>query len=132
MTSIDLAPDPPTRSKKRWIFGAAAVLVLVAGVAIVLTMTLGDRHTPQTLRFVVPAGTAERASRGVTVQILPTELEVRVGDRIIIKNDDDTDYSVGPYVVRQGQTLEQTFRRPGAITGECGLTPTNEIRIFIT
>jgi hypothetical protein len=34
--------------------------------------------------------------------------------------------------VRGGETLEQTFRRPGAITGECGLTPSNEIQIFIT
>ena len=34
--------------------------------------------------------------------------------------------------VRGGETLEQTSRRPGAITGECGLTPSNEIQIFIT
>jgi hypothetical protein len=132
MTSTDLDPKTPATRRRWWILGSVAAAVLVIGAGVVVALVLSARSSPHTYRYVVPAGTAARAAKGEVVQILPVELNVHVGDRIIIRNDDTADFNVGPYTVRGGETLEQTFRRPGAITGECGLTPSNEIQIFIT
>ena len=132
MTPTDVELVTPSNHRRWWILGAVAAVVLVVGAGIVITFVLSARSSPQTYRYVVPAGTAARAAKGEVVQILPVELNVHVGDRIIIRNDDTADFNVGPYTVRGGETLEETFRRPGAITGECGLTPSNEIQIFIT
>lgn len=132
MTSTDLTPETPATRRRWWILGSVAAAVLVIGAGVVVVLVLSARSSPHTYRYVVPAGTAARAAKGEVVQILPVELNVHVGDRIIIRNDDTADFNVGPYTVRGGETLEQTFRRPGAITGECGLTPSNEIQIFIT
>lgn len=118
--------------KKKLIMGAVIAVVLLVGGALIATQVLDGRRGSVTHRFVVPAGTATRVAQGQVIEILPPDLEVRVGDRLIIKNDDSADFAVGPYTVRHGETLEQTFHQPGAITGECGLTRSNEIRIFIT
>lgn len=139
MTSVEQDLDPsdgPTRSSGggngRLIITAVVVSVIVAVTALGITQVVATRNRPVTHRFVVPAGTASRVAKGEKIEILPTDLEVRVGDRLVVKNEDFADFGVGPYMVRSGETLQQTFQRPGAVTGECGLTLTNEIRIFIS
>lgn len=138
-TEDDTAASPtnddtaaPAHRKKWLITGAVLAVVLVIGGALIATQVLDGRKGSATYRFVVPAGTATRVAQGQVIEILPPDLEVRVGDRLIIKNYDSADFIVGPYTVRHGETLEQVFHQPGAITGECGLTRSNEIRIFIT
>lgn len=110
----------------RWLLLAvgAAVLVLL-GTA--LAGVLGQQEH----RVEVPAGTGAAIADGATIELLPAVLEVRVGDRLVIVNDDDVVHEVGPYVVAPGQTLQQTFTRPGTLQGACTLHPSGEISIVV-
>ena len=53
--------------------------------------------------FVVPEGTAERLAWGYEVEIVPQPLEVRVGDRIRVRNDDSEFARLGIFDVRPGE-----------------------------
>lgn len=105
-------------------------LVLVASVAALVLVVQGQRAT-EVIRVEVAAGTADRIEAGEQVELLPPTLEVSVGDRLEIVNDDDVTHQVGPYTVAPGQTLRQSFTSPGTLEGACTLHPSGAIRIVV-
>ena len=113
--------------------------VLLAMVCIVCAVVIGAAATtlldgdddPETITYVVPAGTSEKLFFGETVEIMPTEVYLDVGDTLVIRNEDSQTMAVGPFTVRGGETLEQTFSRPQTLIGECSLSGTGEIKLII-
>jgi plastocyanin len=83
------------------------------------------------LRFVIPAGAGLAADRGAPIEVLPAALDVRVGDVIEIRNDDDRGHLVGPFFVRAGETLRQRFASAGRYEGACSVHPSGEIAITV-
>ena len=83
--------------------------------------------------FVVPEGTAERLAWGYEVEIVPQPLEVRVGDRIRVRNDDSEFARLGIFDVRPGETVTMAFNTPGELegivfsdsSGGCGVPPSD-------
>ncbi len=71
--------------------------------------------------FVVPLGTGNKLDGGESVEILPRDLEVRVGDRLVVVNDDDRAHDVGPWTVGGRQTFTFTFREIGRYDSRCTL-----------
>ena len=71
--------------------------------------------------FVIPAGTGRRMDEGRDVDVLPEELVVHVGETIRIVNRDDRGHLAGPFFVGAGETLRQTFSRPGQLVGQCSV-----------
>ena len=67
------------------------------------------------IAFVIPEGAGEALDAGRPLNVLPTRLEVRVGQVIEIENDDDRGHLVGPFFVRSGETLRQRFSSPGGV-----------------
>ena len=63
--------------------------------------------------------------------LFPRRLEVAVGDRLIIANEDVVTHQVGPYVVGSGQRIDQTFSTVGSIEGICTLHPSGEVTIVV-
>ena len=63
---------------------------------------------------------------------MPAVVRFEVGDYLILRNDADRVFTVGPYTVRPGETLEQQYLRPQTLIGECDLSKTGEIRIVVT
>ncbi len=63
---------------------------------------------------------------------MPSEVPMRVGDTIVVRNDDVETATVGPFTVRPGETLTQTFRSPMTLVGECTLSGTGEVEIVVT
>lgn len=109
------------------------LLALVLGAtALVVSCSGEEAREPQTIVFEVPKGTAQRQRAGEEIEIMPADLEMKVGDTIRIVNNDDIVQIVGPYTVGAGQTLRQTFTEPGTIVGTCSLSATGEVRINIT
>lgn len=105
-------------------------LVLVASLAALLVV-VQSQGSGEVLRVEVPAGTADRIAAGETVELLPATLEVAVGDRLEIVNDDDVVHEVGPYTVAPNQTLRQSFTSPGTLEGACSLHSSGSIRIVV-
>lgn len=120
---------PATAGGGRW-RTALLGLVLVASVTALVLAVQGQRSS-EVIRVEVAAGTADRIEAGEQVELLPPTLEVSVGDRLEIVNDDDVTHQVGPYTVAPSQTLRQSFTSPGTLEGACTLHPSGAIRIVV-
>ena len=108
--------------------GVATVVLVLAG--LVGWAVLGGGATTRT--FTIEPGTGARLDSGEVVELMPTEVHLSVGDTLVVRNDDDRDFMVGPYLVRAGETVEQTFRSAQVLVGECSLSGSGEIRIVVT
>lgn len=127
-------PTPARRRGPGW--GVVVLLAVVAAIVlgtIVALVSLGAEDDPgETVTFVVPDGTAEARFYGNEVDIMPPEVELRVGDTLVVRNEDSQTAAVGPFTVRAGETLTQTFQRPQTLVGECSLSGTGEVAIIVT
>lgn len=134
-------PDPsPHRSvRARWLRGLA--LAAVALVAVTSCAASGaekartasvSNDSKATYEYVVPNGTAELASRGENVQIIPNPLVMKVGEVIRIRNYDRVGYTVGPFYVGPNETVTQIATTPGEFKGACLLHVGDELKVVIT
>ena len=82
--------------------------------------------------FFIPAGTGELLAAGEVVELLPGELNVRVGEVIRIVNDDKIGHLIGPWFVGAGETVRQRFSSPGEFVGICQVHPSGEITVTVT
>jgi plastocyanin len=107
-------------------------VLAIVSVALLAGMYVVPRAAAaQTIEIVVPEGTQAQMDSGEEIVLFPRRLEVAVGDRIIITNDDRSSHQVGPYVVGPGQEVVQTFASPGVIEGICTLHPSGEVTIVV-
>jgi plastocyanin len=81
--------------------------------------------------YVIPAGTGERIDRGQPVDVLPAEIDARVGQVIRIVNEDSRGHLVGPFYVGARETLTQRFASPGSFTGRCSVHPSGDLRLVV-
>jgi plastocyanin len=81
--------------------------------------------------YTIPAGTGEAIDRGDSVDILPRELDVRVGEVLELINLDSRGHLVGPFFVGKGETLRQRFNAPGTFIGECSVHDSGEIVLTV-
>lgn len=83
-------------------------------------------------QFTITPGTGEAMDRGEQVDILPAELDVRVGHVLEIVNQDDRGHLVGPFFVGAGETLRQEFTSPGTFEGICTVHPSGQFVLTVT
>lgn len=124
--------DEATTSQRRGSRGLLLPLafVLVPLAVLLLVIALGSLRAEH-LVVEVPLGTAARLAAGENVELLPQRLELKVGDRLEIRNHDTEAHEVGPYTVPAGQTLVQSFSSPGVLQGACSLHPDGEVVIVV-
>jgi hypothetical protein len=113
---------------RRWRSVVALVAVPALLLVAVLLLLPGDDE-PYVIE--VPLGTLAQIAAGEDVELMPTDLELAVGDTLEIRNLDIATHEVGPYLVGAGQTMRQTFTSPGVIEGVCTLNPSGQVRITI-
>lgn len=119
------------RNLPRWLVAALVAAAVAAATALLFFVVLGSDDGPKTYDYMIPAGTGARIDAGEPVSILPAKLEVRVGDRLVIENLDDREHVVGPFLVGEGERLEQEFRRPGVQLGLCTVHESGSLEIVI-
>lgn len=95
------------------------------------TAPLAEDETA-TYEYVVPFGTGRSIERGEIVQIMPSTLQVKVGESIRITNKDIRGYDVGPFYINPLQTLAMRFTHTGRISGICAVNPEGEFVIEVT
>ena len=124
--------------RSRWT--AAAVVAMVAGLLLVACGSDSssepaaeaiDTVDVATYEFVIPAGAGEALDAGTPLEVLPGELDVRVGETIRIVNEDDRGHTVGPFFVGANETLTQRFSSPGEFVGVCTVHPSGEIVLVV-
>lgn len=85
-----------------------------------------------TYRYVIPLGTWDSIEAGEEVDIVPAELEVRVGETIEIVNEDNQIHFIGPFTVVQGESLRQRFSEPGESLGTCSAHVLGSVKVVVT
>lgn len=120
----------------RSILAALAVLVLLVGCGGDDTdsFALDDASSSSDAdhAFVIPPGAGEAFDRGEPLEILPADLDVRVGEVLEIVNEDDRGHLIGPFFVGAGETLRQRFASPGEFIGICTVHPSGEITVTVS
>lgn len=94
--------------------------------------TAEEPSEPTAYRYVIPAGTGAAIEAGEPVEIIPSRMEIKVGDTIEITNFDDRGHTVGPFYVGAAETVSQTFQSPAIYVAKCTIKPTGEITIVVT
>ena len=108
--------------QRRFVLVALGALAVLGAGALTLVMTRDSPLPPGVDHaFVVPAGTATTLDAGGSVNILPRDLEVRVGDRIVVANEDTRNHAVGPWTVPAGDTFTFRFKAVGRYDSHCSL-----------
>jgi hypothetical protein len=123
--------EPDERSGR----GALIVVTLGLGTMVLIVGMVAwalMAGSASTQSFTIEAGTGARLDAGEVIELMPTEVRLSVGDTIVIRNDDEREFMVGPYLVRPGETVTQTFRTAQVLVGECSLSGSGEIRIVVT
>ena len=85
-----------------------------------------------TFEIVVPAGTQERILAGEVIDVMPNRIELRVGDTLLIRNEDSVTQSVGPYMVAAGREMTLTYGSVGRYEGYCPLSADETYEIIVT
>ncbi len=124
-----------------------ACLAFAVLVAVVMTATsCGGSDAPQVPElevvdsdaasydydYVIPFGTGRRLDAGEDVQIVPAELDVHVGERIRIVNEDDRGAKVGIFWVPAERTVAMQFTSPGTLSDECDVHPSGVFTIEVS
>lgn len=120
------------RSRAGLWLALAVVAVLVLPATLIAASLFSSDPEPEQLTIRVPAGTGDRIDAGEEVQLMPERVELNVGDRMLVINDDDRVHYVGPFTVRPGESILQVFGEPGRFEGECTLIPSKRVEIIVT
>lgn len=83
-------------------------------------------------RYVIPAGTGDAIDRGDTIDIMPSELDIKVGDAIEIVNEDDRGHNVGLFFVGVGETVNQVFPSVAQFSDVCSVSNTGSFTVNVT
>lgn len=131
------------RGSQRLLAAVAAVPVLVTGAcsddgtetssAAVPELQVVDPDAAEgyDYDYVIPFGTGRRLDGGEEVEIVPAELDVKVGERIRIVNEDVRGAAVGIFWVPAERTVAMEFTTPGTLTGECDVHPSGVFTINV-
>ena len=117
------------------------LLWIAAGAMLVLAACGADEGGPLIERdedaaaadylYVIPEGTADDLAAGEPVEIIPGNLDVRVGEVIRVVNNDDEGHFVGIFFVGAGETVTQRFASPGEFEGNCSVHPSGRLVLTV-
>jgi hypothetical protein len=83
--------------------------------------------------IVIPQGTREMMLMGMGDEFVPAQIRLNLKGQhtLIIRNDDFADHSIGPFFVRAGEIVRQTFSEVAIIEGTCSVRHNASIRIIV-
>ena len=126
-TTPDGRPDRPSKSLLL-IFLVMATAMVVGSVAL---SSVTDQPEPEQLLITIPAGTAALLSAGRDVNIIPTDLDFRLRDRLTVVNKDSAAHQIGPFLIPAGKQLDTRFAEAATIEGFCSLHSSGRVTINI-
>lgn len=118
--------------RRPWLLLAVLAMVLGGcGGDSPIDVSLDDSISDADYAYEIPAGAGEAIDRGEPLEILPGELEVKVGEVIEIVNLDDRGHLVGQFFVGAHETLRQKFSSAGEFIGVCTVHPSGELVLTV-
>lgn len=91
-----------------------------------------ERH-PEQFWIVIPQGTAAQIREGHGDDVMPSEINLRVDGQntLVVQNNDLADHTIGPFFVRSGETLRQTYSQPQVYEGVCSVRHDAVVKIIV-
>jgi plastocyanin len=91
------------------------------------------RPSHQTYSYVIANGTQASLDKGIgPANPLPNSLNVKVGDTIVVTNNDVVAHTYTFLVLRPGETGRYTFQRAGNFTATCTVSGHTDVTIVVT
>jgi hypothetical protein len=80
-------------------------------------------RAPQKILLTIPAGTAERVSRGEQPPSIPQNMIFVVGDTLVINNRDAVDHKLGPLWIPANSSAQLSLDQKDSFAYECTFQP---------
>lgn len=92
-----------------------------------------ERRSVDDRRYVIPPGTGDRAKAGLSVSdVLPRIVSTRVGQTLVVENEDTMRHVFGPFVLEPGQSWSRAFASAGDYALDCSIYPTAGFTIEVS
>lgn len=122
---------------RRYAFRILFSLIISLGLGFFISegsyFLLNKGQLPQNQDYVlvIPAGTAERVEKGLSVPAIPENLVFYEGDRIIVQNEDVTSHQLGPVWVPAGATGKLDLGTQNKYSISCSFQPSKTLGLDI-
>lgn len=85
------------------------------------------------LLIFIPLGTEAMMRTAHSDDIIPEKILLHVDGQntLVIQNDDIADHTIGPFFVRSGEMIRQTFRQPAVFQGACSINESTVVSIVV-
>lgn len=92
----------------------------------------GGQSEGQVIRLIFPPGTGERVERGKAADGVPDRIDGKIGDTLLIRNDDRSTQFIAGYAVSPGQSLRIPLNRAGDYITNCSAHKDKSIRMVVS
>jgi len=121
---------PARRAGVLW-WAVPLLLAIVAAAAIGVAVAGRSEPPVPAARYVVPAGTGAAMDAGNHVAVLPATIVMRQGVELVIVNQDDRPFDLGPFVIGPGQTFRRVMADKGTFRNTCRLAPGGDVTFVV-
>jgi hypothetical protein len=90
-----------------------------------------ENREPQRVELIIPAGTAERVTRGEVPPTIPKDLSFVVGDVLVVINNDNVDHQLGPLWIPQGTSASLPLDSEQKFAFACSFQPTKYLGLDV-
>jgi hypothetical protein len=112
-----------------WLVPLVVAVALIGTVALIAARDTGVPTPPA--RYVVPRGTGAAMDAGQHLAVLPATITMRQGVEIVIVNEDDRAFDLGPFVIGPGQTFRKVMTEKGTFRNTCRLAPGGDVTFVV-
>ncbi|MGE0307614.1 MAG: hypothetical protein AB7N61_10565 [Acidimicrobiia bacterium] len=106
----------------------AAASTIAAGSFTEPAPIIGDDGS---VTYVIPAGTWARKKAGDTIAVIPEKITIKVGQKLILRNEDSGAHIAGPFFVGAGETSTYSSTEPKVVEGDCTIHPAGKFEIDV-
>jgi len=94
-------------------------------------LLFGAHDAPKEKELLIPEGTAQQTSTGQMPLSLPSSLRFRVGDILVLQNQDRVTHKLGQWTVQPGETRRILLDRPAGSSFLCSFHTEGELGIEV-
>ena len=134
---LEVLDESGPAKQRGWLVASLIVLVPLAVIIAVVIFATGGKDDATIPRgeifsYTIANGSHDRIANGETLALIPVPMYMKLGDVLEIVNEDGYTHTVGPFVIRPGETLDHQFVKKGTYVGACTVHPSGKAEIIVS
>ena len=81
--------------------------------------------------YVIPSGTWARKKAGESIAVVPEKITIKVGQKLILRNEDSGAHIAGPFFGGAGESSTYSSTDPKVVDGDCTIPPAGSFKIDV-